>query len=70
MDITSKTTLVLIIGLIAITVGLSGSAGGRGLVTPSAAIGVVDCNVHDPFSECYDLDRGYPAHDLFITGNF
>ena len=69
-DTTSTTTIALIIGLIAITVTLSGRANSRGLVRPSAAVGVVDCNVRDPFSECYDFDRGYAASDFFITGNF
>jgi hypothetical protein len=71
MHITWKTAVLALIGLVALaTVALNSRAEGSGSVARSAAAGVVDCNVHDPFSPCFDIDHGYPAHDLFVSEDF
>jgi hypothetical protein len=69
IDIIWKTALPALIGLFAIsTVVMNSSAVDKG-VTRSAAVGLVDCNVRDPFSPCFDTKIGYPAGDLFIVGD-
>jgi hypothetical protein len=68
IDIIWKTALPALIGLFAIsTVVMNSSAVGRG-VARSAAVDLVDCNIRDPFSPCFDTKIGYPAGDLFIAG--
>jgi hypothetical protein len=68
MQLTWKTAVLALIGLVAIaTVALNSRAEGSGIATRGAAAGVLDCSVHDPFSPCFDIDHGYPAHDLFVT---
>jgi hypothetical protein len=53
MDITWKTATLALIGLVAsATVGMNASAKSRG-VAHSAAVGLVDCNIHDPL--CSDV---------------
>jgi hypothetical protein len=42
------------------------TTGDRRGVAHSAAIGQVDCNIHDPFSPCFAGNLGYPAGDLFV----
>jgi hypothetical protein len=46
---------------------MNSSTHSRG-VTHSAAVGLVDCNRHDPVSPCFDTKIGHPAVDLFIAG--
>jgi hypothetical protein len=59
MDITRKTAILALIGLVAIvTVGMNASVASRG-VAHSAAVGLIDCNVCDPFSLCFDPKIGY-----------
>jgi hypothetical protein len=66
IDITWRTTVLALIGLVATaTVGINASAA-RGGVAHSAAVAGVDCNVHDPFSPCFAANLGYPAGDLFV----
>jgi hypothetical protein len=65
-DITYKSAILALIGLVAVaTVGMNASAARRG-VAHSATVAGVDCNVHDPFSPCFAADLGYPAGDLFV----
>jgi hypothetical protein len=67
MDITWKPAVLALMGVVAIaTVGLMSGAEGRGVVAHSAAVDVVDCNIRDPLSPCFDLRLGYPAGDLFV----
>jgi hypothetical protein len=67
INITWRTTVLALIGLVAIaTAGLNSSALSRGLVARSAAADPVDCNVHDPLSPCFAANLGYPAGDLFV----
>jgi hypothetical protein len=66
MDITWKTAILALIGLVAIaTVGMKPSAASKGGAR-SAAVGLTDCNIHDPLSPCFAGRLGYPAGDLFI----
>ena len=70
-QLTWKAAVLAFLGLVAIaTVGLSSNAESSGIAARGAASGVPDCNVHDPFSPCFDTDHGYPAHDLFIEDYF
>ena len=67
MDITWKPAFLALIGVIAIaTVELASNAEGRGVVAHNAKVDVVDCNIHDPLSPCFDLRPGYPAGDLYV----
>jgi hypothetical protein len=67
IDITWKIALPALVGLFVIaTVVMHGSAESRGLVTRSAAVDLVDCNIHDPYSSCFAGGLGYPAGDLFV----
>jgi hypothetical protein len=66
MDITWKTAILALIGLVAIaTVRMNASAESGG-VAHSAAVDRLDCNIHDPFSPCFAGSLGYPAGDLFV----
>ena len=66
MEITWKTAILALTGLVAIaTVGMKPSAASKGGAR-SAAVGLVDCNIHDPLSPCFAANLGYPAGDLFI----
>jgi hypothetical protein len=68
MNNTWKYAVLTIVGLVAITtVGLSGTAESKGPVARNAAVGMVDCNIRDPFSKCFDTKFGTPAGDLLIT---
>jgi hypothetical protein len=70
IDITWKIALPALIGLFAVaTVVMNGSAESKG-VARSAAGGRVDCNMHDPFSACFDTRIGHPAGELLIVGDF
>jgi hypothetical protein len=65
-NITWRTAIFALIGLVAIAlVVMNGSAVGRGGAR-GAAVDLVDCNIHDPFSPCFAGSLGYPAGDLFI----
>jgi hypothetical protein len=67
-NITWKTAILTLVGLVAMaTAGLSSGAWSRGLVARSAAVEMVDCNIHDPVSPCYAGSLGYPAGDLFVA---
>jgi hypothetical protein len=66
IDIIWKTALPALVGLFAIaTVVMNGSATGKS-VARSAAVGLADCNIHDPFSPCFADNFGDPAGDLFV----
>jgi hypothetical protein len=66
MDITWKTAILALMGLVAIaTVGMKPSAASKGGVR-SAAVDLAVCNIHDPFSPCFADNFGDPAGDLFI----
>jgi hypothetical protein len=68
-DITWKRAILALIGLVAVaTVGMNATAKSRS--GGSAAVGVVDCNIRDPLSPCFDTKKGYPAGDLLILGDF
>jgi hypothetical protein len=67
IDITWKIALPALVGLFVIaTVVMNGSAESRGLVARSAAVDLVECNIHDPYSPCFAGSLGYPAGDLFV----
>jgi hypothetical protein len=67
-NITWKTAILTLVGLVAIaTAGLNSSVRSRGFVARGAAVEVVDCNVHDPFSPCFAGSLGYPAGELFVA---
>jgi hypothetical protein len=67
-NITWKTAILTLVCLVVIaTAGLNNSARSRGFVARGAAVEVVDCNVHDPFSPCYAGSLGYPAGELFVA---
>jgi len=69
-DITWKSAILALIGLVAIaTVGMNATAKSRS-GGGSAEVGVVDCNIRDPLSPCFDTKTGYPAGDLLILGDF
>jgi len=66
IDIIWKTALPALIGLFAVAaVVMNSSAVGRG-ADRSTAIGLVNCNIHDPFSACFADNFGDPAGDLFV----
>ena len=67
MEITWKTAILALTGLVAIaTVGMTPSVASKGGAR-SAAVGLVDCNVHDPLSLCFAGSLGYPAGELFVA---
>ena len=66
--VTWKTAILTLVGLVALaTAGLNNSARGGRFVARGAAVEVVDCNVHDPFSPCFAGSLGYPAGELFVA---
>jgi hypothetical protein len=66
IDITWKIALPMLIGLFAIaTVVMNSRAESRG-VAQNAVVGLVDCNMRDPFSPCFDTKSGHRANDLLI----
>ena len=63
-----RTALLTLIGLFAIaTVVMNGSAASKGVVARNAAVGLVDCNIRDPFSRCFVTKLGHQAGDLFLV---
>ena len=71
IDITWKIALPALVGLFVIaTVVMNGSAESRRLVARSTAVGLVDCNIRDPYSPCFAGGLGYPAGDLFVAYYF
>jgi hypothetical protein len=69
-DLTSKTAILALVALVAIaTVGMKASAKSRS-IADSAAVGLVDCNIRNPLSPCFDTKIGYPAGDLLVLGDF
>jgi hypothetical protein len=71
-DTTWKSAILALIGLVAVaSVGMNATAKSRsGGGGGSAAVAVVDCNIRDPLSPCFDTKTGYPAGDLLILGDF
>jgi hypothetical protein len=70
MDLTSKTVILALLGLVAIAaVGVKASAKSRS-IADTAAVGLVDCNIRNPLSPCFDTKTGYPAGDLLVLGGF
>jgi hypothetical protein len=68
IDIVWKVVLSTLIALFAIApFVLNSSTHSRG-VAHSAAVGLVDCNRHDPVSPCFGTEIDHPAGDLFIVG--
>jgi hypothetical protein len=65
IDIIWKTALPALIGLFAVAAVVMNSNavrnGARG-----TAVGLANCNVHDPFSPCFADNFGDPARDLFV----
>jgi hypothetical protein len=69
-DITWKNAILALIGLVAVaTVGMNATAKSRS-GGGNAEVGVVNCNIRDPLSPCFDTKTGYPAGDLLILGDF
>ena len=65
---TCRTALLTLIGLFALaTVVMNSSAASRGVVDRNAAVGLVDCNIRDPFSRCFVSKLRYRAGDLYIA---
>jgi hypothetical protein len=66
-NINWKSAIIMLAGLVTIaTVGLTSSALSRGTAARGVAVDLVDCNIHDPLSDCFAANLGYPAGDLFI----
>jgi hypothetical protein len=70
IDITWKIALPALVGLFVVaTIAMNSTAESRG-VARSAAVDLVDCNIHDPYSPCFAGSLGYPAGDLFVAYYF
>jgi hypothetical protein len=66
IDIVWKAALSTLLALFAIApFVMNSSTHSRG---HSAAVGLVDCNRHDPVSPCFGAEIDHPAGDLFIVG--
>ena len=69
IDIIWKVALSTLIALFAIAPFVMNSNTHSKGVAHSAAVGLVDCNRHDPVSPCFDTKIGHPAGDLFFVGD-
>jgi hypothetical protein len=68
--ITWKRAILAFFGLVAVAmVGMNASAKSRSF-GDSATVGLIDCNIRDPLSPCFDTKMGYPAGDLLILSDF
>jgi hypothetical protein len=70
IDITWKIALPALVGLLVVaTIVVNSTAESRGAAR-SAAVDLVDCNIHDPYSQCFAGSLAYPAGDLFVAYYF
>jgi hypothetical protein len=66
IDIIWKTALPALIGLFAVAAVVMNSDAVGKATARGAAVGLADCNIHDPFSPCYADNFADPARDLFV----
>jgi hypothetical protein len=66
IDIIWKVALSTLITLFAIAPFVMNSSTHSRGATHGAAVGLADCNIHDPFSPCFADNFGDPARDLFV----
>jgi hypothetical protein len=68
MKMTRNAAVSVFVGFAAV-VAIGLNAHGKGHLARDAAVAPVDCNRGDPFLSCLEPQWGYPAADLFITGD-